>query len=307
MFDDPPSLVSRLVAATWILLSLLGNASLGQAQEKKPQRLRIAFVESLFRDSPAALAKPVIDAFGAMVQAQTGLEAEVLRGEDSNRLGRKICENDVQFGIFQGVEYAWAKQKHPELKPLMIIINQHPQRHGALVVRADSKAKDFADLKGKPAAMPLSSRCHCELFLERGTAGVAAKTFFSDFQRPGNAEDMLDDLVDGQLECAVVDVVALESFARRKPARFAKLKVLKKSEPFPATVVAYRPGKLDGKRLAQFTDGLMRSNESILGRHLMMLWRMSAFEKVPGDFDRQLEEIVKLPGAEGRESRERIG
>ena len=124
-----PPLLAALVLVGW-----LGSAASARADEKKARRLRIAMVESLFRDSPAALAKPVVEAFRMMVQAQTGLDSEILRGDPACRLGGRICDNDVQIGIFQGVEYAWAKQKNPELKPLMVIINQQPRRHGALVV-----------------------------------------------------------------------------------------------------------------------------------------------------------------------------
>ena len=82
----------------------------------------------------------------------------------------------------------------------------------------------------------------------------------------------------------------------RRPApkrRAARLRVACKSEPFPATVVAYRPGKIDDKRLRQFREGLMHSHETVLGRQLMLLWRMSAFQRVPADFDAQMAAILK--------------
>lgn len=276
-----------------ILLGWLAFAHTAWADEKGGGRIRIALVPSLLRDSATPVAKPMVAAFGAMVQAQTGLDAEVLRGDEPPVLGRKIRDNEIQLGIFQGVEYAWAKEKHPELKPLMVIINQRPRRHGVLVVRTDSKAGGFVDLKGKPVAMPLYSRCHCELFLQRGTGGAEAKNYFANLARPENAEDALDDLIDGRSDGVVLDIVALESYQRRKPARAARLKIATKSEPFPPSVVAYRPGKIDDKRLNQFRDGMLRSNESALGRQLLLLWRMTAFQPVPDDLDTQLDEILK--------------
>lgn len=282
-----------MVAALLAVAAFLISNPTARADEKKGSRLRIAMVESLLRDSPAALAKPVVEAFGTLVQAQTGLDTEVMRGEDACRLGQSICDNDVQIGIFQGVEYAWAKQKYPELKPLMLIINHRPRRHGALVVRADSAIANFADLKGKAVAMPLHSRCHCELFLSHGIGEAAPKEFFRDFARPSNAEDALDDLIDGRYEAVILDVVALDAYQRRKPARANRLRTARKSVSFPASVVAYRPGNIDTKRLRQFQDGLMHSSDTVLGRQLMLLWRMSAFDRVPADFNTQLEQILK--------------
>lgn len=262
-------------------------------EPQKTKRIRIALAESLFRDSPTGMAKPMVQAFGAMVRAQSGLETEIVASGDKPRdLGRKICENEVQFGIFQGVEYAWAKEKHPELRPLMIIINRRPQRYGVLIVRDDSKLAAIADLKGKALCMPLHSRCHCELFLERGCGGDV-KRFCSRFERPNNSEDALDDVVDGRFDAVLLDEVALESYERRKPARAKLLKVIQKSEAFPPSVVAYRPGRTEASQLKQFQDGMLKSHETVLGRHLMMLWRMTSFERVPDDLDRQLDEILK--------------
>jgi ABC-type phosphate/phosphonate transport system substrate-binding protein len=285
---------ARLVLTAFIAALSLGMVRTAAADEKKDARIRMALVPSLLRDSTAAVARPMVAAFGAMVQAQTGLEAEVLRGDEPLVLARKIRDNEIQLGIFQGVEYAWAKEKYPELKPLMVIINQHPKRHGVLVVRGDDKITGFGDLKGKTVAMPMYSRCHCELFLQRGTGGAEAKKYFADLVRLENSEDALDDLVDGRCEGVVLDIVALESYQRRKPARAARLNVATKSEPFPPSVVAYRPGKVDNKRLKQFQDGMLRSNETTLGRQLLLLWRMSAFQAVPADLDTQLDEILKF-------------
>jgi ABC-type phosphate/phosphonate transport system substrate-binding protein len=281
----------RMLALTLLVsFGMVGGAA---ADEKKDARIRIALVPSLLRDSTTTVAKPMVAAFGAMVQAQTGLETEVLRGDEPALLGRKIRDNEVHLGIFQGVEYAWAKEKYPELKPLMVIINQHPKRYGVLVVRADSKATGFGDLKGKTVAMPLHSRCHTELFLQRGMGGAAPKDYFADLPRPENCEDALDDLVDARCEGVVLDIVALESYQRRKPARAERFKVAAKSEPFPPSVVAYRPGKIDAKRLKQFQDGMLRSGDTALGRQLLLLWRMTAFQPVPADLDTQLDEILK--------------
>lgn len=266
-----------------------------QAEEAKAQKVRIGFVNSLFADGPAAFSAAVLDVFGRMVHAQTGLDAEVLRGGDAFELSDRLDE-DLHFGILQGVEFAWALEKDPKLRPLILAINDNPRRHGLLVVRADSKAVDFADLKGKSLIMPLHSRAHAELFLTKACGKKDfrdAKDYFSPFQRSDNAEDALDDLVDGDVQGVVLDAVAFERYQERKPGRAAKLKVLKKSEPFPASVIAYRPDNVDAKRLQIFRDGLMSSSKSVAGRYLMTLWKLSAFEPVPDEYDGLLTNIRK--------------
>jgi ABC-type phosphate/phosphonate transport system substrate-binding protein len=176
----------------------------------------------------------------------------------------------------------------------MVILNGEPIRHGLLVVRADGSIKGFADLRGRRACMPLHSRLHCELFLERGCDGKEPDQFLSLFKQPDTVEDALDDVVDGKYDAAVVDAVAFKSYQRRKPGRAEKLKVAKRSDDFPASVVAYKPGRIDAARLKQFREGLLGADQTFLGRHLFMLWRMTAFQPVPDDLNQTIDSILKV-------------
>jgi ABC-type phosphate/phosphonate transport system substrate-binding protein len=283
----------RYRALPVILLLLVNPLRADDPKPKSAPPLRIAIAQSLFRDQKQTFAKPVVDAFAAMVRSQTGLDSEIFRGGEAKVLADKISKNEADFGIFQGAEYAWVQKKHSDLKPLMIIVNGDPVRQGFLVARADSAVRGFADLKGKRVCMPLHSRLHCELFLERSCEGKDPAQFFAEFKQPDTCEEALDDLVDGKYDAAVVDKVAFKTYERRKPGRIEKLKVVKQSSDFPPSVVAYKPGRLDDARLKQFREGLIAADKSVLGRHLLMLWRMTAFQPVPGDLHQSLDAILK--------------
>lgn len=264
-----------------------------RADEGKDAHIRIGFVDSLFKDSAASFSDAVIEALGALVRGQTGLDTKVMRGGEAHELSERL-KKDLHVGIFQGVEFAWARMQHPELRPLVLAINDNPHRHALLVVRADSSAAGFDDLKGKSLIMPLHSRAHCELFLEKNTKAKDLKGvrgFFSSFERSDTAEDALDDLVDGDVQGVVVDAVALQRYQERKPGRWGKIKVVKKSEAFPASVVAYRPGRIDDQRLKTFKAGLLAAHKTILGHYLMTLWKLSAFEPVPQEYEKLLANI----------------
>lgn len=264
-----------------------------RADENKDAHIRVGFVDSLFKDSAASFSDAVVDAMGAVVRGQTGLDTKVIRGGEAYELSERL-KKDLHVGIFQGVEFAWACAKHPELRPLVLAINDNPHRHALLVVRSDSNAAGFDDLKGKSLIMPLHSRAHCELFLEKNTQAKnlkAVRGFFSSFERSDNAEDALDDLIDGDVQGVVVDAVALQRYQERKPGRSSKIKIVKKSEAFPASVVAYRPGRIDDERLKTFKSGLLTANKTILGRYLMTLWKLSAFEPVPQEYEKMLTNI----------------
>jgi hypothetical protein len=78
-----------------------------------------------------------------------------------------------------------------------------------------------------------------------------------------------------------------------KPGWFPYLKVVQESEPFPATVVGYQDGTLDEAILRRFRDGLIRANQTRTGKQVLGMCRITAFERVPDDYEKMLAEILK--------------
>jgi ABC-type phosphate/phosphonate transport system substrate-binding protein len=211
----------------------------------------------------------------------------------------------VQLGVFHGIEFGWARQKYASLRPLMIAINQQRYLRAFLVVRADQQISNWADLQDKALALPLQTREHCQLFLRRHCLELKKEpaSFFSPITNPANVEDALDGVVNDTVKACVVDNVSYDSYKRRKPGRFAKLKIVQSSEVFPAAVIAFRPGSLNEATLRQFREGMINANRSALGRQLMTVWKLTGFEEVPHDYDQILLEIVKVypaPASNGK-------
>jgi ABC-type phosphate/phosphonate transport system substrate-binding protein len=243
-----------------------------------------------------------------LIKAQMGLDAELDLVPCPLRLGLLLDRDEVDLGVFHGVEFAWAQKRFPDLRPLVIAVNREPHLRAGLLVRADAPAADFADLKGKALACSRRAGPHCGLFLERGCrahGGGEPAAFFSQVAMPDNGEECLDDLVDGAVQAAVVDEVCLDCYRRRKPARAARLKVLQWSEVFPAGVIAYRRGHVDVAALDRVRQGLLGACRLPLGQQLLTLWKMTGFEPVPDDYAQTLAHIRKFyPGPQESESRE---
>jgi len=197
--------------------------------------------------------------------------------------------------VFHGFEFAWARLKYPVLKPLMIAVNQQRNPKALLVVHRDSLATGFGDLQGKNLALPRFTREYCRLFMQRRceTCGQCAEKLFGRITNPSDIDDALDDVVDGIVQATVVDSVSLASFQKRKPVRFARLKIIQESETFPAGVVVYHPGALDEATLKRFRDGMVNASRSLRGQQLLALVRMTGFEQVPDDYNDLLTSIAK--------------
>ncbi len=273
-----------------------------QAEERDGDRqvLRIGIVRTLFRNAPDAVLRAMGRPFTLLLESQTGMHGDVQAAASATNLGRMLNDGIVDLGIFQGIEFAWAQQKYPSLRPLMIVVNQDSHLYACLVVRAGRGLKSVADLRGKRLALPAWSRIHCRLFLQRlcrEAGATSPQTFFKSVRTSGDAEDVLDDVVDGKVDAALVEKVPLRCYRRRKPGRVEHLEVMRQSQAFPASVVAYRPGSLDREILHRFRRGMLRAAHLPMGRQLLTLWKLTGFLPVPDDFDENLRRILKIyPG-----------
>ncbi len=270
-------------------------AALTRAEVSGRGPIRIGMAGSLFRDMPEAMVMACMKPFQALMESQTGLRGHLVPGGDAYALGAKLSADKVQLGVFHGFEFAWAQKKFPDLRPLMIAVNQQRHLYALLVVARNSPARRFADLKGKKVAIPCMTRAHCRLYLDTccQEAGKTAEEFFGKLAEPLNVEDALDDVIDGAADAALVDGVALDCFRSRKPGRYARLRVLQKSGVFPAAVVAYHAGAVEAATLRRFQTGMMNAGKSAYGRQLLTLWKMTGFERVPADYARTLDEVNK--------------
>jgi len=236
--------------------------------------------------------RPAVD---SLLEKSSGLPADVLSPLSSRKLATQLANDQIQLGVFAGVEFARERLKHPELRPLAILVNQHCGRQAIVLVRADSQANSLSDMKGGKLALPKHSPDHCRLFLKAHchALGEEFQMLFSRVTEPPTVEDALDDLVDGLIGTAVVDSAGLKSFARRKPGRFAKLRILVKSERFPDTVIAYHDEALGESVIQRLRQNLSHADQTPEGRNILTFWKSTRFELPTADYERLLTDIVK--------------
>jgi ABC-type phosphate/phosphonate transport system substrate-binding protein len=242
----------------------------------------------------------------SLMESQTGMSGTLITGGEARNLGRQLMDDKFELAVFHGVEFAWVRQKHPELKPLVIAVRDGKPMYACLVVRGDSKFKNLCDLEGRSLAYCRQCREHCRLFIERRceSCGKGYEHFFSKITTPTDSEDALDDVVDGVVDAAVVDGAALERYKKVKPDRFGQLKEAIRSEPFPNAVVAYKPGVLSDQTLDRFRTGLITANQNAKGKQLLNMCRITCFEAIPDNYEQLLVNIAKAyppPKASGNE------
>jgi ABC-type phosphate/phosphonate transport system substrate-binding protein len=271
----------------WIL-----GRSAGAEEVARTAPVRIGVASSMFRDTPEPMVQIMMKPLKSLLETQTGLNGQMVAGADALALGNELADDKVQLAVFHGFEFAWVLQKHPEFKPLIIAVNPPSCAKVSVIVRKECTAKDLADLKGKKLTVAQHTREHCHLFLERRCPQCPAK-FFAEVSTPADFEDALDAIVDGAADATVIDGSCLDTYAQRKPGRYARLKTLIQSEPFPWAVVVCNPANFDEASQKRFREGMINAKQTPKGQQLLTLCRITGFEKVPPDFEKELKEIAK--------------
>jgi ABC-type phosphate/phosphonate transport system substrate-binding protein len=275
-----------LAAGLTLLTFALGEVRPQQAAPLQTLRIGTSPAVNIEAGKGKASTTPLRD----FIKEETKLNSEIFPQKSWQELAQKMANKEIEVGVFEGYEFAYAQPQFSTLKPLALAVNGSDYQTAHLVGRKDSPATALAALQGQNLAAPTTNSSFPWYFLEQQTQAMGKKpdAFFGKILKPGNAEDALDDVVDGVVGCAVVDRAALEAYKRRKPGRMAQLKDVVHSEQVPAPVIAYVEGALDKATLDRFRNGLLRANQAERGQTLLTMFRLTGFATPPANFDQLL-------------------
>src|SRR6478609_5296052 len=106
----------------------------------------------------------------------TDLDGIITSKFTAAEIADKLASKQVDFGIFHAHEFAWAQKKHPALTPLMIAVDKFQVEQAYVIVHKKSAAKTLADLRGQKIDVPVGTKEHCRIFLQRRCAVAGGKT-----------------------------------------------------------------------------------------------------------------------------------
>ena len=281
-----------LVLLTPVIVAV-GLVPRAEAQpQPAAQELRLGVLGGMFKDVPPEVVTVVAQPFAALFQKQTGLNGKVVVVDDYRSLAKKLDDKDLEIGVFHGFEYAWVRNKYPQLQPLAVTMPPGGKVQALLVVNTASKAAKPADLKGDCVAVPKGTKAHCNVYLDRTRAANvgACGAVKMRFNSPDAA---LDAVADDEVEAALVDFAALTAYGMNKPGIFKLLKVLDESEPFPPAVVVARRGAVNAQVLKKIQDGLTGVKDTPEGKAFLFLWKLKGFEEVTPGYEALLDSTLK--------------
>jgi ABC-type phosphate/phosphonate transport system substrate-binding protein len=260
-----------------------------------PDPVKLGLVGSLFREIPAGLVLFGLQPFKTYLDAEMNVNSKLVAGGDPFELANNLKKGDIHLAVFHGTEFAWAKQEHEKLQPLFIAVNGEPTVSAHLLVRKESSYKTIADLARRPLTIPGRTREHCWLFLERRCVkpGVRPASYYAGLRRIASAEEAMDQVQSGRAPAVLVDGADWNAYQVDHPKKAENLRPILSSEPLPCAVLACWEGSLEAALLEKFRSGMLNAHRSEKGRELLKVMRITGFEKVPDDFDKQLVAAAK--------------
>ena len=289
--------MTRFLVLSAVVLFL--TASAGWAGDKDIYRIGIP--KSAFRDVPPALLSFAGMPFKDLMKSQTGLNGEVVMEADAMNIARMLEAGKLELGVFLGHEFAWAREKHPTLEPIVCTVPRPKEIQAFLLVRWDNKADNLGDLKGSRLALATTSRDHARMFLDKRKAAEMTGGDFSSTAKAATVHDAIQKVIDEEVDVTVTDQAAWNYFQKLYPGASENLRVLSKSEIFPPTVIAFKKGSLDDEVVKKVRDGLLSAHETSKVAKLLNLIRVEKFDLVPAGYDDSLKACLKaypLPAAD---------
>lgn len=268
------------------ILCLTTMALTGQARAAKEDTLKVGITRNFFLNFSETIAKLVMQPFPEVVKQQTGLPGEIAMSPDSSELCERMLKGDTDLGVFQGIEFHWACLKHPDLKPLMLAVNEKTPLKAYLIVRKEEAGKPVVALSGKSLAIPSQTRPFARLWMERRgvVPGKDLKSHYGRVIPVNDSEDALDDVIANRLDAVLVEKASWDRYKRLKPTTSENLAAMLESETFPSTVIAYFPDKVRPSYVDKFRKGMLTADKNPTSQRLLQLVKISSFEPVPQEF-----------------------
>lgn len=275
--------------------AFLATLPISSAEKESAPIVHMGMIQSLFRGSETGILLAQTSPIGDLLLSQTDLKGDVCVVPEPEELVRQVQKGDLHIAVIHGIEFAWVRDKYPEVKPLVLAVNKDVQLKAYIVVREDNPAKSITDLHGKSFSFPPRSLNHVYLYLHRSIqdAGFDPAGFFCPSPTPANVGQAIDSVVDGATEGTIVDAVAWDVYCQRKPGRAKKLKVIHESGWFPTATVVYNAKNSDPKMMEKVRNALLASDQTALGRQMLTLWRLTQFRAVPNEYEPLLTSVMK--------------
>src|SRR5258708_33702255 len=118
LHKTPRSVLCRtfMLLAFGLAMAFLASSAAVVGQSSKIDVLRIG-TSGILTTEKTGKEESALETLKSFIKEETGLDNEILRQKDWRELTDKMAKGELQGGVYQGVEYGWAQEQRPDLKP----------------------------------------------------------------------------------------------------------------------------------------------------------------------------------------------
>src|SRR5262245_49290084 len=104
------------------LLTFLVAGDAARAQQGRVEVLKIGS-SGTFSTARGPNDRGALESLQSFIKDETGFDNEILVQKSWRELADKMAGGELHLGVFQGYEFAWAREKYPALAPLALAVN----------------------------------------------------------------------------------------------------------------------------------------------------------------------------------------
>src|SRR5262249_10059860 len=108
------------------IILLAPSISGSEGQQGRLDKLLIGTTLTMTGKADSAKEKAGIKSLQSFIKEETGLHSVVQRQNNWREVADQISRGKLHLAVFPGHAFAWAQEKHPELRPLAVAVNVHP-------------------------------------------------------------------------------------------------------------------------------------------------------------------------------------
>ncbi|MCE9531216.1 MAG: phosphate/phosphite/phosphonate ABC transporter substrate-binding protein [Planctomycetes bacterium] len=278
--------------ATMLILTATEESTATADPPALKRTLQLGILENQFEGVPHSFRDAAAQPFMKLMKKSTGLDGQTHYLADPMKLAEQIDNGQIDFAIFRGYEFAWAKAKYPDLVPLALAI-QYQTVQVLCIAPWDSKAANLSDFANQKISISPICRELCELVLAKEQALQMKDLPLAQQIVSNSGFEAILEVIDGHSGCAFVDRNVLKSFEAIHPGKIKNLKIIFESTAFPDSCVAMSSKKIDAQTIAKLRQTLLSVETLPGGKALLALWKLKGFTKIPADYDKSLEMVQK--------------
>ncbi len=229
--------------------------------EKEPSTLMIASIPST-NDAPEQL-RPLTEYLSKTLKRPVSIQPI----KDYNRTVDLLVEEKVQVAVLGPLSYIEAKQRNPQIEPIVAPIHKstgRPWYRSAIIANSGSGIKTLDDLKGKRLGFvsKLSTSGYMYPVVHLLNLGFKFDSDFASVQFFENRDNTLAALLDGQVDAIATN---LERYTEAKEAGKINdsYQVIWESEPIPESPIVVSQ-KLSPQLIAELKEAFLSAPIGIL-------------------------------------------